>query len=503
MGWQGLSGIVPLGGQAVCLALPPTPFAPGPTRLVATLALADTALPIATWDFLLAATSGGQTPGGQILVSPASFDQAFLILDHPESPPLGRVYHLAVPPPATKGFDLVLRRSGGGGESFAHYRLHWPDEASRIRDLERWRRQAVPPVDWFYVELTSHCNLACPFCPSRTLKRPRAFLSEDHARLIFSKIADYGRRRDATWGYTQTERMVFLHVMGEPLLHPRFTEIVSAARAVGLVPGLFTNATLLNAKARDKIFASGLSHITISLNVTDQAGYAELGARGLIDEQERRVLDLLAERKRRGAHRLHVDIQYIVAAPRAEGGSSGGPVAGRGLVDSRHKAWASYRTWLLRLRHLDPQGPVGAPPAIDPRPSIAFETLLHPLADDTGDPSLRLPLDGGVDLVMKTGCSFGNAVIPPGHRVVPASQGRCPFSSPWRQMAVFVDGRVSFCNMDYENSVDLGSLLDSSVDEIWDGARLRRIREEMAADRLSEPLCQRCLGTLAPMAGPA
>ncbi len=486
MGWQGTNGVIQIRGQPVSVALPPVPFYPTATNLVATLSsAADNWQPLGIWEFSLSPSAAA----GRLTVSPSFLDQAFLILDHPNSPPLGHVHHLVPPPADTRALDLTLHRSGAFSEATARYHLQWPSDAARAKDLESWRRQAVSPVDWFYVELTSHCNLSCPFCPSRLLKRPRAFMTLDHARTIFSKIGAYVRRRDATWGYTETDRMVFLHVMGEPLLHPRFVDIVGVARQAGLVPGLFTNATLLNAKSIGKIFDAGLSHITISLNVTGQEGYSQLGARDGIDDQEQRVIALLRERNRRGAHRLHLDIQYIVSAGHA--------VSGRGLVESRQQAWACYRKWLLLLRHLEP----AEHPAADRRPSIALETLGDPLADKTGDPSLRLPLDVGVDLVMKSGCSFGNAVIPSGKTLRPASRGRCPFDSPWRQMAVFVDGSVSFCNMDHENSVNLGSLLDSSVEALWDSPRLQRIRREMTAERLTEPLCRRCLGTVVPQAG--
>ena len=68
-------------------------------------------------------------------------------------------------------------------------------------------------------------------------------------------------------------------------------------------------------------------------------------------------------------------------------------------------------------------------------------------------------------------------------------------------MAVYVDGGVSFCNLDHENETNLGSLLEQSVDEIWAGPRMRRIRREMTAQKVSERVCQRCLGSLVPEVG--
>ncbi len=56
-----------------------------------------------------------------------------------------------------------------------------------------------------YVEITNRCNLACSFCP-KTKREPHT-MSAQEFDLILSRLE----------GYVQ---YVYLHVMGEPLLHP-------------------------------------------------------------------------------------------------------------------------------------------------------------------------------------------------------------------------------------------------------------------------------------------
>ncbi len=471
-----------LGNKVLSLTLPPAPHYSVASRLVASLSPGGFYQPFAVWEFQIAPS---QTPG-QLLVYPMSFGQRFLVLDHWDSMPVGHVHQLALPPAGTRALDLKLHRSGAAGYSSAFYRLQWTSEHERKQKLDQWRRHAVPPIDWFYVELTSQCNLSCSFCPSKHLKRPRTFMSVDDAQTIFSKISQYLRRRDASWGYTLINQMVFLHVMGEPLLHPHLVECVKAAQDAGLKPALFTNATLLTKANIQKIFTADLSHVTISLNVIDQGGYKALGAKDDLSKQHQRVVHLLRERARRGAYHLHVDIQYIV--------SDGRTVSGTGLVNSRQEAWSCYRNWIGLIQQIEPSEiqPVGH------QPVVQLDLLANPLTQDGGDPSLRLPLAVGIDLVMKGGCSFGNSVVPPGMQLVTTHWGRCPFDSPQRQMAIFVDGSVSFCNLDYENSVKLGSLLEQSVEEVWDSPRMQQIRRDMASGILTEPLCRQCLGTLKP-----
>ena len=55
-----------------------------------------------------------------------------------------------------------------------------------------------------YVEITNRCNLACSFCP-KTKREPRTMSAQEFG-LVLSRLE----------GYVQ---YVYLHVMGEPLLH--------------------------------------------------------------------------------------------------------------------------------------------------------------------------------------------------------------------------------------------------------------------------------------------
>ena len=65
-----------------------------------------------------------------------------------------------------------------------------------------------------YVEITNRCNLACSFCP-KTKREPHTMSAQEFG-LVLSRLE----------GYVQ---YVYLHVMGEPLLHPQLAEILASA----------------------------------------------------------------------------------------------------------------------------------------------------------------------------------------------------------------------------------------------------------------------------------
>ena len=65
-----------------------------------------------------------------------------------------------------------------------------------------------------YVEITNNCNLSCKFCPHN--KRKPKFISLDEFKIILNKLH----------GYT---KYLYLHVLGEPLLHPDINTLIDMA----------------------------------------------------------------------------------------------------------------------------------------------------------------------------------------------------------------------------------------------------------------------------------
>lgn len=81
-----------------------------------------------------------------------------------------------------------------------------------------------------YIEITSSCNLKCSFC-QETLRSPH-FMSVDEFAHTLQQIRPY-------------TNYIYLHVKGEPLLHPQLDEILALCRRAGVTVNLTTNGTLL------------------------------------------------------------------------------------------------------------------------------------------------------------------------------------------------------------------------------------------------------------------
>ena len=104
-----------------------------------------------------------------------------------------------------------------------------------------------------YIEITNICNLSCPFCPGTS--RAQGFMDME----LFEKAA----RESALWA-----DQIYLHVLGEPLLHPDFPQIISFCGSIALPVSVTTNGTLLSSKG-EALLDRAVRQVNISLHAHD------------------------------------------------------------------------------------------------------------------------------------------------------------------------------------------------------------------------------------------
>lgn len=102
-----------------------------------------------------------------------------------------------------------------------------------------------------YIEITNNCNLKCSFCSEVT--RTRKFMGIQEFELILNKIKDY-------------TDYIYLHVKGEPLLHPNIIEFLELADKYNLKVNLTTNGTLFPKLAKELGKSPSLNKINFSLH---------------------------------------------------------------------------------------------------------------------------------------------------------------------------------------------------------------------------------------------
>ncbi len=120
-------------------------------------------------------------------------------------------------------------------------------------------KKAKKPYAKAYVEITNICNRSCSFCHG-TKRAQREMTLPEFSRVIdeISPLTDY----------------VYLHVMGEPLLHPLLLNFVDIASGAGLKCAITTNGTLLSTRG-DDLIKSGVYKINVSVHSFEEGSRDE------------------------------------------------------------------------------------------------------------------------------------------------------------------------------------------------------------------------------------
>ena len=278
-----------------------------------------------------------------------------------------------------------------------------------------------------YIEITNHCNLSCSFCHKSN--RPKAFMSQAVFADVVRQIRDH------------TDYLA-LHVLGEPLLHPRLDELLGLCHQQGLRVNLTTNGTLLTRLQPVLLASPCLRQINISLH-------------SIADRQ----------------NRTGMDMQDYLA----------GIFSFMGEAIAATPLFISLRLWNMtkekdgtdRRRNDDILEQLEA-----------FFALPCRIADE-------LTPGQGITLAPRVFLSQNQRFTwPHGAEADLGSRGFCRGLRD--HVAILVDGTVVPCCLDAEADIKLGNILSQPLAEILAGPRATMIRQGFSGRLVVEQLCRRC-----------
>jgi len=189
------------------------------------------------------------------------------------------------------GRDLLQ----GGSDRFKEYRRKWEEQPRRLQ---------VGDFPLFIdVEVTSTCNLKCPFCATtfRGSKIKKGFISFKTVRSIIDQGADNG-----LFG-------IKFNIRGESLLHPQIDDFVRYAKAKGLIDVYFnTNAMLLTDQASRRLIDAGLDRISVSVEGFTKQIYEKHRVGANFATLLSNIEGLQKIKKKRGVRHPRVRIQSVL-----------------------------------------------------------------------------------------------------------------------------------------------------------------------------------------------
>ena len=102
-----------------------------------------------------------------------------------------------------------------------------------------------------YIEILNTCNLNCSFCIQNSRKPQQMTL--DQFEHVLKQIHPY-------------TKYIYLHILGEPLMHPQLKEFLALAHQYQFHVNLTTNGTLLEKQLDVLLQAKALRQINISIH---------------------------------------------------------------------------------------------------------------------------------------------------------------------------------------------------------------------------------------------
>ena len=137
------------------------------------------------------------------------------------------------------------------------------------------------------IEPVGRCNLQCRMCPVRYRDAGTALMDWDVYRAIVDRLP--------------AVRELHLQGLGEPLMHPRFFDMVAYAAAKGIAVSVNTNLTILTPAMARRMVDSGLTDVYVSIDAADPAVYEHIrvGARfDRVDRNLQRLIEAVGGRER-------------------------------------------------------------------------------------------------------------------------------------------------------------------------------------------------------------
>lgn len=270
-----------------------------------------------------------------------------------------------------------------------------------------------------YIEITNVCNLNCSFCSP--LKREKGFMDVENFLHILNEIKPYNPH-------------IYLHIKGEPLMHPQFENMLKAAYDNGFNINITTNGTLI--KKYEKA-------------LTDYARQINISVHSLSDNQIKNTDEYIASVCQLGCEAKNKKSPYI--SYRMWNGEKGENISDDALL-ILNKISSSFG---LTVEDTIPKSRDA---------KKLYDNIFISFMEKFEWPSLSLPYI--------------------------SDKGKCLGAK--EMIGILVDGTVVPCCLDANGDINLGNIFEKPLKEILESERFKNIEKGFSGGIISEELCKRC-----------
>ena len=278
------------------------------------------------------------------------------------------------------------------------------------------------------IELTNHCNLACPECASGSgmMLRERGFMDPALYKKVIRELNPF------IW-------YASLYFQGEPFLHPdifSFLQLKEKAKVI-----ISTNGHYLGRENARKTVLSGIHKLIVSLDGMDQQSYSRYRVNGNLETVIAGIRNVSLERQRLNSH-MKLELQFLVNRFNEH-------------QITQAESFAREVKASLRLKSMQ---------VID--------------GHDAGE---WMPSNEKYARYETSGGRF---------TIKNPMPSRC--LRLWLNPVITWDGKVLPCCFDKDAEYEMGDLRSETFREIWHGNKFREFRLKVLSDRKSIPICKNC-----------
>lgn len=330
----------------------------------------------------------------------------------------------------------------------------------------------IPLPKYIQIEPVGQCNLRCTMCSIQFRTDgppygPPAFMEFP----VFTNLID-------GFAGPNGSGLNHLHLqgLGEPMMHPRFFDMVRYAAGKGIHVTTNTNLTLLNARRAEECITSGLDEIHISIDGARPETYERIRVKAKYEKVIHNLHLLLETRDRLCSPTPRLKLVMVIMRQNLEELPE--------LVRQAH-GWTIDEIFVQHLSHdfSESQLPEQYIPMRD---YVQEQTLLN-------EDVTRIEKYFG--LARQTAEELGVHLRLPRTRLrvhPPGTPGpkRCDW--PWTGAYISYDGHAMPCCMvSTPDRVNFGRIVDVPVESVWNGDAYAAFREQLSSDTPPE-VCAAC-----------
>ena len=320
---------------------------------------------------------------------------------------------------------------------------------------------------YIQLEPVGQCNLRCQMCSIQFRQDgppygPLAFMDFEQ----FTRIIDQ---------FT-TLKELHLQGLGEPMMHPRFFDMVTYAADRGIAVTTNSNLTLLNERRAECCVTSGLQYLSISIDGATSHTYERIRVRAHFDRVVGNLERLLTIRERLGRKLPNLILVAVVMRQNLHELPD--------LIRLAHQ-WSMERVFVQHLCH--DFGESSLPSYYRPmRAFVQSETLLDE------DPQ-RVAHYFGLAQQMAEELGMDVRLPHTEPRQHPSgTPGRSRCSWPWDGAYISYQGyAMPCCMVSTPDRINFGKIVEQGAEQTWNGEAYQTFRDQLASNEPPE-VCRSC-----------